>query len=315
VLQWEDAGHTGIALQGLPQALPDSLPHSLSHSPSNSPSHSLRDALPDALPNALSNASLNLVPSFVRDAAVPIVLFAGQRAAVRGTATLIRAGQHLFLLTAAHLFDDDVRLGDLALPLPRAQGWVTLAGAAVRRADTGYQREVGAREGGAGEGSDIAVVALPRATQAALAREWCAVSLSAIAAASDGPGASQDAEHPQHYVAGYPAALSRQHQEWLVAKRLLLITGLLLAPPAPATRRDLLLAYSRIAPRTDGTEIHTPALEGVSGAAVWAVCRQNGMRALMIVGVQSSFRHSAYLRAHRVDAARIRRYCVPPAAR
>lgn len=302
MLHWEDAGHTGIALQGRPQALPDSLSKSL---PDVSP-----DASSNASSNAFSNAFSSPVPGFVRDAAVPIVLFAGQRAAVRGTATLIRAGQHLFLLTAAHLFDDDVRLGDLALPLPRAQGWVTLAGAAVRRADTGYGREPGA-----GEGSDIAVVALPRATQAALAREWCAVSLSAIAAASYDAAAPQDAEHPQHYVAGYPAALSRQHQEWLVAKRLLLITGVLLAPPAPATRRDLLLAYSRIAPRTDGTEIHTPALEGVSGAAVWAVCRQNGMRALMIVGVQSSFRHSKYLRAHRVDAARIRSYCAQPVGR
>ena len=296
MLQWEDAGHTGIALQGLPQALPDSL------------SDSMSDASPDASSNAFSNSFSNPVPGFVRDAAVPIVLFAGQRAAVRGTATLIRVGQHLFLLTAAHLFDDDVRLGDLALPLPRAQGWVTLAGAAVRRADTGHEREAGA-----GDGSDIAVVALPRATQAVLAREWCAVSLSAIAAARDGAEVSQDAEHPQHYVAGYPAALSRQHREWLVAKRLLLITGLLLAPPVPAARSDLLLAYSRIAPRTDGTEIHTPALEGVSGAAVWAVCRQNGMRALMIVGVQSSFRHSTYLRAHRVDAARIRSFCSQPA--
>ncbi len=127
--------------------------------------------------------------------------------------------------------------------------------------------------------------------------------------------AAPDAEHPHHYVAGYPAALSRQHQEWLVAKRLLLITGELLAPPVPAAGRDLLLAYGRVAPRTDGTEIHTPALEGVSGAAVWAVCRQNDLRMLMIVGVQSSFRHSTYLRAHRVDAARIRRFCAPPARR
>lgn len=302
MLQWEDAGHTGIALQGSLHAPPGSG----------------CDPLSDTLSNALSNP----VPGFVRDAAVPIVLFAGQRAAVRGTATLMRAGQQLFLLTAAHLFDDDVRLGDLALPLPRAQAWVTLAGAAVRRADTGHEREVDA-----GEGRDIAVVALPRATQAALAREWCAVSLSAIAEVADDHGARHDAEHPQHYVAGYPAALSRQHQEWLVAKRLLVITGALLAPtaagacalvggrPASPARRDLLLAYSRIAPRTDGTEIHTPALEGVSGAAVWAVCRQNGIRALMIVGVQSSFRHSTHLRAHRVDAARIRHYCAQPAGR
>lgn len=220
------------------------------------------------------------VPGFVQRCALPIVVFSGQHAAVRGTATLLREGERVFLLTAAHLFDDGVRLGDLALPLNDSGAWMTLASAQlVRAAD-----------------ADIALVIPQREQQLALARSWCAVPLSAVGGAEQVPH-----DHALHYVAGYPAALTRRVDEWLVAKRLLVMTRCCQNEDAsgPDCRNDLMLDYRRVAARTDGTAIQTPELEGVSGAAVWRSCEHQGERRLMIVGVQSAFRHNRYMRAQR----------------
>ena len=254
MLRWEDAGCTGIVLGVAPPGE--------------------QHAVPAA------------VPDFVRDCAVPLVVCSGALAAVRGTATLIRTGKQIVLLTAAHLFDHRVRLGDLMLPLPASGAWLNLDSAQVRC-------EIDA---------DIAVIRPDAQAQAALAKEWRAVPLEAVAGAGLAVG-----EDWMHYVAGYPAALTRLHEQWLVAKRLLVMSGEL-APGSPAgeSGRDLLLEYRRVAARTDGQSIHTPPLDGVSGAAVWGVRCFGGRRHLMIVGVQSSFCHSRYLRAHRVTPLQIR---------
>ena len=250
MLRWEDAGCTGIVLGAAPPG------------------------------------EQHAVPAFVRDCAVPLVVCSGALAAVRGTATLIRTGKQIVLLTAAHLFDHRVRLGDLMLPLPASGAWLNLDSAQVRC-------EIDA---------DIAVIRPDAQAQAALAKEWRAVPLEAVAGAGLAVG-----EDWMHYVAGYPAALTRLHEQWLVAKRLLVMSGEL-APGCPAgeSGRDLLLEYRRVAARTDGQSIHTPPLDGVSGAAVWGVRCFGGGRHLMIVGVQSSFCHSRYLRAHRVTPLQIR---------
>lgn len=254
MLRWEVAGDTGIVLGDRPGV------------------------------TAADAAEAAHVPGFVRQCALPIVVFSGQHAAVRGTATLLRVGDGVLLLTAAHLFDDGVRLGDLALPLNDTGAWVTLASAQLVRDPD----------------ADIALVIPRRAEQQALARRWQAVPVAAVAGAGEDP---EDAT--PHYVAGYPAALTRRAADWLVAKRLLVMTGRcqgeapLPDAAAPVARHDLMLEYRRVAARTDGTTIHTPELEGVSGAAVWGACWKAGERQLMIVGVQSAFRHSRYMRVHR----------------
>jgi hypothetical protein len=258
VLRWEDAGHTGIVVEGC-------VPGDAADRPAQ-------------------------VPEFVRQCALPIVVFSGAHAAVRGTATLVRSGEGVFLLTAAHLFDDGVRLDDLALPLPSGRDWVALGSARlIRDAD-----------------ADIALVVPARAQQAVLAGAWHAVPLAAVADAGHAL-----ADQAVHYVAGYPAQMTRRSQEWLAAKRLVVTTARCPAPDgaAPGARgRDLFLEYRRVAARTDGVSIHTPELDGVSGAAVWSICRLGGRRHLMIVGVQSAFRHSRYMRAHRMaDLATLRR--------
>lgn len=250
MLRWEDAGCTGIVLGAAPPG------------------------------------EQHAVPAFVRDCAVPIVMCTGAVAAVRGTATLIRTGKDIVLLTAAHLFDDRVRLGDLMLPLPTSGAWLNLDSAQVRC-------EIDA---------DIAVIRPDVQAQVALAKQWRAVPLEAVAGAGLVVG-----EDWMHYVAGYPAALTRLHEEWLVARRLLVMSGEL-APGSPAgeSGSDFLLEYRRVAARTDGQSIHTPPLDGVSGAAVWGVRYIGGHRRLVIVGVQSSFCHGRYLRAHRVTPLQIR---------
>ena len=279
MLRWEDAGHTGIVFGAVP------------------------------LERAEAAADVATVMAFVRDCAVPLLVSSGTGPALRGTATLMRAQTETFLLTAAHLLDDRVRLGDLMLPLPGG-GWVNLDGARVcADADT-----------------DIVAVVPPRRTQTLLAGAWSAVPVSAVAGTDARASANEEPAHyPHYFLAGYPAAMTRLRGEWFAAKRLVVISGELPASAgetpdrgavpdraahghsAAHPHRDLLLEYSRTAPRIDGAEIHTPPLEGVSGAAIWAVRRVRGQSQLMIVGVQSSFRHSRYLRAHRLTPLQIRR--------
>ena len=66
---------------------------------------------------------------------------------------------------------------------------------------------------------------------------------------------------------------------------------------------QLKLSYRRIARRADGLEIHAPALDGVSGATLWAVVDE-GSDAIECVlqpaAVQTSFKHDAYVRAEPV---------------
>ena len=183
MLRWEDAGCTGIVLGAAP---------------------------PD---------EHHAVPAFVRDCAVPIVVCSGAVAAVRGTATLIRSGKQIVLLTAAHLFDHRVRLGDLMLPLPASGAWLNLDSAQVRC-------EIDA---------DIAVIRPDAQAQAALAKEWRAVPREVVAGTGPAPG-----EDLMHYVAGYPAALTRLHERWLVARRLMpsmASTHMAICPPCGATVR------------------------------------------------------------------------------
>ena len=48
--------------------------------------------------------------------------------------------------------------------------------------------------------------------------------------------------------------------------------------------------------RGDGRMIHTPALEGMSGAAIWKIGTTRGGASIELAGVQSAFLHSRYLR-------------------
>ncbi|MGH6624821.1 MAG: hypothetical protein ACREBN_12645, partial [Burkholderiaceae bacterium] len=64
-------------------------------------------------------------------------------------------------------------------------------------------------------------------------------------------------------------------------------------------------AYARTAERVDGLGIHTPELEGVSGALVWSIdeLEPDPSCVLRAVAMQIAFRHGQYVRAEPVAGA------------
>lgn len=242
---------------------------------------------------------------------VPIAIHDHARAGILGTGTLLKCGERLVLLTAAHLFEGATSNGHSSsgnwLIPERASGQLlSLEGAHVH--------VIG--------GADIALVDLARATaRPRLLRGRVALPgrlalRSRLAARRRNQRTTT--RIATYCLAGYPAAWSRFERGYLAAKRLTITTqtarrrddgadsgsGACADEHAPERLGDLRCIYGRIAERNDGTVIHTPALEGMSGAAIWEIGeieRSNSAAAMHLAGVQSSFLHSRYLRG---DAAR-----------
>lgn len=210
------------------------------------------------------------------------------RAAVLGTATLLRASGRLLLLTAAHLFDGGTRVGNILAPLATGHGFVSLAGARVNRC----------------EGADIATIDLGEVAGAAM------LLRGRVPAAVPHPVLRRRRRrHPlrdgvRALVSGYPAALSRFDQGWLGARRFTMVTCPLDLPHAASHRSDRLFDYGRIACRADGVTVRTPELPGMSGAGIWALesSAGAGMALLRLEAVQSSYVHGRFVRGHDVAA-------------
>ena len=241
---------------------------------------------------------------------VPIVVHDHARAGILGTATLLRVGQRHLLLTAAHLFDGATSSGNWLVPERATGQLLSLEGAQVRIV----------------KGSDIALIdltrtparlrllharaAIPaplalRARFAAHRHKLHGSSLRGTASHGFAPhGFAPHGTTPHritYCLAGYPAAWSRFERGYLAAKRLTITTTQATHQRHDKTG-DLRCLYGRTAERSDGQVIHTPALEGMSGAAIWEVERVNGSAALHLAGVQSAFMHSRYLRGDAADA-------------
>ena len=208
----------------------------------------------------------------IRDAllsrVVPIAGIVDGRGEPLGTGALLRLGTRTWLVTAAHLLDG-IAAGDLAIPSgPHGGAWTSL----------GRSPRVLVHPRG-----DVALISM---TGDAAMHGWIAIDSDALRARK------RRAEH--HVIAGYPAAQMRRMGGVLVAKPVVLFTRRI--------ERDTYL-YSRLAERMDGTTIHSPALDGVSGAIVWAVeSIRNGASgcALVPCGIQVAFRHDAHLRCESI---------------
>lgn len=220
----------------------------------------------------------------VAECTLPLVVHDFGRARVLGTATLLRGPQGPLLLTAAHLFDAGVRLGNLLAPLDGG-GFLGLAGARLACA----------------AGADIALIDCARVTGAA--RLFDGRRIAALPR-----GARRRAHRAERercvLVCGYPAQLSRFERGWLAARRLEVFTAPRaddIALPSP----DRLFDYGRVADRSDGIAIHTPALEGMSGAGIWALEADapSGVPRFTLTAVQSAYLHGRHLRGHTLAAA------------
>jgi hypothetical protein len=238
----------------------------------------------------INDAPSHAVHALLDACTLPIVVHDLSRAAVLGTATLVRHGEDTHLLTAAHVLEHPLfRLGNvLVTEHGHAQGGarlLALHGAQVRRALH----------------ADVALIALTHcAALPAILRGRIAVPLRE--AIADTTEAAHDVQTTRDVfaVCGFPAAWSRFDLGWLAARHLTVFTQRHHTPSAAGQW----CSYRRTAQRIDGQAIHTPALEGMSGAGIWRLHDTvSGALTAQLTAVQSAFVHSQYLRGDDVAHA------------
>ena len=202
--------------------------------------------------------------------AVPILVLRNGRAEPLASGALYVFGACLLLLTCRHLFDQGASVGDLGLPLG-ASGRILWLRAARPRVLVDPS-------------ADLAAVRIGcRLSAGQLRRHW-------HAAAFDSLGSEQAAR--LYVLAGFPYSQMRRAGAVLHARPAVVFARGELADG------QLRLSYGRTARRADGLEIHAPALDGVSGATLWAVVQESGSVACVLqpAAVQSSFKHDAYVK-------------------
>ena len=214
--------------------------------------------------------------------AVPLVVHDYCRAAILGSATLISHRGQPWLLTAAHLLDQAPRCGNWLTPARDGGELLSLEGALVRRAPR----------------LDLAVIDLRQVhTLSRLLHGRRALPLDEAAVPHT------RASEAVYAVCGFPAAWSQFERGWLAARRLTILTRRA-RQACQKARHDRVYDYGRVALRSDGQWIHTPALEGMSGAGIWALTPgRDGYHHARLAAVQSAFMHSRYLRGHDAAAA------------
>ena len=234
------------------------------------------------LTEARAEARAQALHTLMESCAVPIIVHDYCRAAILGNATLIVHRGHHHLLTAAHLLDHAPRCGNWLVPAREDGALLSIEGARVRRAPRLDLALIDLRE----------VRCLPR-----LLHGRRALPLHE-AAIPHTPGRAA-----VYAVSGFPAAWSQFEHGWLAAKRLTVLTRRARAANRRA-RHDRVYDYAHVALAGSGHWIHTPALEGMSGAGIWALSTDGeGRHSARLAAVQSAFLHSRYLRGIDAGAA------------
>jgi hypothetical protein len=178
----------------------------------------------------------------------------------------------LLLVTCRHMFETGIALGDLGVPIDAAGGVLWLRNARARVLEHPLH--------------DLVTIVIADARAAALLlRHWRAEPMVDAA----------DLRHASAYVlAGYPYVQMRRIDSIVYARPVVLF-----ACAVHVDAPELRLQYRHVAQRIDGLHIHAPALDGVSGATIWAVLdlADNGIDCrLAPAGVLSAFKPGAYAR-------------------
>lgn len=219
---------------------------------------------------------------------VPLVVHDFHRAAVLGTGTLLVAGHRPLLLTAAHVLEGGVTLGNIMVPRANGHALLSLAGGRVAVSPS----------------ADIAVIDLCRVggVDAILQGRKPA---SVPHAHWSRRRRNRAAGGPHRFLlSGYPAALSRFDRGWLGARRFTVLTRRREEALRTSRHADCLFEYGRVASRADGVAIHTPELQGMSGAGIWIFDHDAHEEAcLCLEAVQSSFMHGRFVRGWDIGAA------------
>jgi hypothetical protein len=205
--------------------------------------------------------------------AVPILRLRSGRAEPLASGALYLLGGSLLLLTCRHLFDDGASAGDLGLPLGDSGRMLWLRSARPRVL--------------VDPDADLAAIRIGCRRCAGLLRQhWQTAPFDALAS---------EARSRTYVFAGFPYAQMRRVGATLHARPVVIFAR------GERSGERLKVSYRRIARRVDGLEIHAPALDGVSGATLWAVIEDGAERCvLQPAAVQSSFKHDAYVKAEPV---------------
>jgi hypothetical protein len=237
------------------------------------------ETIPIRIDGRISPERAHAVRAALLPRVFPVTRIIDGRAEPLATGSLVTDGDTHALLTAAHVFDR-ATVGDLAIPLPNDGSWAFLR-STRSRVFVHPER-------------DIAFIMLEDpAFVRRLQTNWKSVPATHLRA---DPAA--DRKTSLYVMAGYPASQSRRIDGAVYMKPVVVFTGAL---------DEGRLAYARTAERVDGLAIHTPELDGVSGALVWAVHddEPDADCLLRAAAVQVGFAHSQHLRTESLEPARL----------
>lgn len=207
--------------------------------------------------------------------AVPLVVVRDGRIEPLASGVFYRAGQRLWLATCRHVFDDGAVLGDLGVALLGRVRWLRESRA---RLLVHPAHDLAAILVGAGE------------LERELRRAWPVLPLDEF----------DEAPAQALVLAAYPYAQMRRIDAVLHARPLVVFARWL------HSSNDVRASYARTARRADGLPVHAPALDGASGATLWALRAgpRAGQCVLQPAAVQSAFKHDAYMRGAPFSALR-----------
>jgi hypothetical protein len=229
------------------------------------------------------------IESFAMSVTLPILLDLPSGVALLATGTLFKVNDRHMLITARHVFDDLPDLEKLAYPEAPKRGGLHTFGTSLIVKPTD-------------ENIDVAVMLLddPQTVER-LNQSWQFLTLQNIAAPA------QATPDGHFFVAGYPGSMTKTVGDWLSGAFITAYTQRIPEIPAEAKRPvdpelDLFFDYAKTAVLESGKEVNTPGLPGVSGASIWQardpaspIWTPEGTWA--VVGVQSAYIHSKYIRA------------------
>jgi hypothetical protein len=237
------------------------------------------DTTPIDIDTGVAPVLAQLVAAALTAHAVPIVVQREGRAEPLASGVFYRVGTRLWLVTCRHLLDDGVVLGDLGVALP-AVGRVRWLRDARARVLAHPEHDLAAILIGAAE------------AERDLLRAWPVLPLPTEAEAN--------APAQALVLAAYPYAQMKRIDAVLHARPVVVFARLLDAG------RDVLASYAYTALRADGLAVRAPALDGASGATLWALRAgpNDGQCVLRPAAVQFAFKHDAYMRGAPFSALR-----------
>jgi hypothetical protein len=224
---------------------------------------------PIDIDTGIAPATARAVADALAARAVPLVVRRYGRLEPLASGMFYRSGPRLWLATCRHVFDDGAALGDLGVALP-VLGRVRWLRESRPRLLVHPEHDLAAIL--------IGACGLERELQ----RLWPIVPVAEF----------DDAPAQALVLAAYPYAQMRRVDDVLHARPVVVFARWLRAAG------DVRASYARIARRADGQSVHAPALDGASGATLWALRDGmiEGQCVLQPAAVQFAFKHDAYMR-------------------